>query len=178
MGAFAGLLVMWLTIHLMQWIELHPEKDMLVAFVGIGLGIAVAFYAAFKAYPTDYDAEGKLIVEGAKMANDTFKGVGYCAAFLIGWILERRFVRFSTDVPLVQKLERAVIGLFGYYVVSLILVSLVRSWIHGPAGTTLSCFLQMFYVVFLFPVCTEWIERAPDKAQEETKTKEDIIHGS
>ena len=158
-GACAGLLVMWLTLRLMRWLGSHPEKDLLVVCVGVGLGIAVALYAAFKSYPADYDAEGKLIVDGAKMANDTFKGVGYCVAFLIGWILERRFVAFSTEVPLGQKLARAVIGLLGYYVVSLILVPLIKTWIPGPAGTTLSCFLQMFYVAFLFPLCIKAMER-------------------
>ena len=158
-GACAGLLVMWLTLRLMRWLGSHPEKDLLVVCVGVGLGIVVALYAAFKSYPADYDAEGKLIVDGAKMANDTFKGVGYCVAFLIGWILERRFVAFSTEVPLGQKLARAVIGLLGYYVVSLILVPLIKTWIPGPAGTTLSCFLQMFYVAFLFPLCIKAMER-------------------
>ena len=158
-GACAGLLVMWLTLRLMRWLGSHPEKDLLVVCVGVGLGIAVALYAAFKSYPADYDAEGKLIVDGAKMANDTFKGVGYCVAFLIGWILERRFVAFSTEVPLGQKLARAVIGLLGYYAVSLILVPLIKTWIPGPAGTTLSCFLQMFYVAFLFPLCIKLMER-------------------
>lgn len=166
-GACAGFLVMWLALHLMQWIEHHPEKDVFVAFAGIGLGIAVALYAAFKPYPADFDAEGKLIVDGAKMANDTFKAVGYCAAFMTGWLLERRFVRFSTDVPLAQKLARTVIGLFGYYIVSLILASLVKSWIPGPAGTTISCFLQMFYVVFLVPVCAKRFERRVENDQEE-----------
>ncbi len=80
-GAGAGLLVMWLTLRLMRWIEAHPEKDWIVACAGLGLGIAVALYAAIKPYPTDYDAAGKLIVDGAKMANDTFKGVGYCPLF-------------------------------------------------------------------------------------------------
>ena len=158
-GACAGLLVMWLTLRLMRWLGSHPEKDLLVVCVGVGLGIVVALYAAFKSYPADYDAEGKLIVDGAKMENDTFKGVGYCVAFLIGWILERRFVAFSTEVPLGQKLARAVIGLLGYYVVSLILVPLIKTWIPGPAGTTLSCFLQMFYVAFLFPLCIKAMER-------------------
>lgn len=158
-GAAAGLLVMWLTLRLMQWIDRHPEKDLTVVLIGVALGIAVALYAGFKSYPADYDAEGKLIVDGAKMANDTFKGVGYCVAFLVGWILERRHVKFSTDVPLVWKLTRTVIGLGGYYIVSLILASLIKSWIPGPAGTTLSCFLQVFYVVFLFPFCAERFER-------------------
>ena len=92
------------------------------------------------------------------MANDTFKGVGYCAAFLIGWILERRFVGFSADVSPVRKLSRSIIGLFGYYAVSLILAALIKSWIAGPAGSALACFLQMFYVVFLFPMCAKRFE--------------------
>ncbi len=159
-GAGIGLLVMWLTLRLMRWVESNPEKDWYVLCVGVGLGIAVALYAALKQYPADYDSEGKLIVDGAKMANDTFKGVGYSVAFLVGWILERRFVNFSTDISTRQKLTRAAIGLLSYYVVSLILVPLIKTWIPGPAGTVLSCFLQMFFVSFLFPWCAKRMEQS------------------
>ena len=159
-GAGVGILIMWLTLRLMRWVESNPEKDWIVACIGIGLGIAVAVYAAIKSYPEDYNAEGKLIVDGAKMANDTFKGVGYSVAFLVGWILERRFVNFSTEVPVRQKLMRAVIGLLSYYVVSLILAPLIKTWIAGAAGTLLSCFLQMFYITFLYPWCAKRIERS------------------
>ena len=162
-GAAVGTLVMWLTLRLMRWVEAHPGKDWLVVCIGVGLGAAVALYAALKPYPADYDAEGKLIVDGAKMANDTFKGVGYCVAFLTGWILERRFVSFSTEVPVQQKLMRAVIGLLGYYAVSLILAPLLKTWISGPAGTFISCFIQMFYVAFLFPLCAKYMERSSDR---------------
>ena len=158
-GAGIGILVMWLTLRLMRWVESHPERDWLVVSIGVGLCAAVALYAAVKPYPADYDAEGKLIVDGAKMANDTFKGVGYCAAFLVGWILERRFVSFSTGIPTQWKLTRAVTGLLGYYAVSLILAPLVRTWIPGSAGTFLSCFIQMFYITFLFPWCAKHMER-------------------
>ena len=162
-GAGIGTLVMWLTLRLMRWVEAHPGKDWLVVCIGVGLGAAVALYAALKPYPADYDAEGKLIVDGAKMANDTFKGVGYYVAFLTGWILERRFVGFSTEVPVQQKLMRAVIGLLGYYAVSLILAPLLKTWISGPAGTFISCFIQMFYVAFLFPLCAKYMERSSDR---------------
>ena len=158
-GACAGILVMWGTARLMQWLAVHHEKDLLVAGIGLALGVAIALYAGLKSYPADYNAEGKLIVDGAKMANDTFKGVGYCAAFLIGWILERRYVGFTTDIPLPRKLSRAVIGLLGFYAVSLILNALLKSWISGPVGTTLSCFLQILYIVFLFPLCAKHFER-------------------
>ena len=162
-GAGIGMLVMWLTLRLMRWVEAHPGQDWLVVCISVGLGAAVALYAALKPYPADYDAEGKLIVDGAKMANDTFKGVGYCVAFLTGWILERRFVGFSTEVPVQQKLMRAVIGLLGYYAVSLILAPLLKTWISGPAGTFISCFIQMFYVAFLFPLCAKYMERSSDR---------------
>ena len=96
-GIAAGLLVMALTARMMAWLEKHPEKDLLVAGIGVLLAAGVALYAGLKPYPEHYDAAGKLLVDGAKMANDTFKGVGWCVGFLAGWVLERRFVGFSTD---------------------------------------------------------------------------------
>ena len=32
-GAVVGTLVMWLTMKLMQWIKIHPEKDLLVVCI-------------------------------------------------------------------------------------------------------------------------------------------------
>ena len=158
-GAAASLLVMGLIGALMKWIAAHPEKDWIVVVTGIVLAAAVALYAAFKSYPADYDAAGKLIVDGAKMANDTFKGVGWCAAFLIGWCLERRCVGFTTDVSLPLRLQRLALGLLGYYIVSLVIGPALKGWISGPAGTIVSCFLQMFWVSFLFPLCIKRLER-------------------
>ena len=162
-GAAAGILVMWLTMKLMEWVKIHPEKDLLVVCIGVGLAIAVAIYAAVKPYPVDKDAAGKVLVEGAKMANDTFKGVGWCAAFLTGWILERRFVQFSTDISMVKRFTRLAVGLLSYYAVSLIFVPAVKNWISGAPGTFVSCFLQMLYVAFIFP----WILKRFEKTDSE-----------
>ena len=125
-GAVCGTLVMWMILKLMQWVKAHPEKVLLIVFIGIALAICVAVYAGVKPYPELLDAEGKLVVDGHKMANDTFKGVGWCSAFLIGWILERRFVSFSTDIPMVKRVSRVTVGLLFYYIISLILVPLVK----------------------------------------------------
>jgi membrane-associated phospholipid phosphatase len=161
-GIAAGMLVMWLIYKMMQWIDSYPEKDWLVVLIGIVLAAAVAIYAALKPYPEDFDAQGKLLVDGAKMANDTFKGVGWCIAYLIGWVLERRYVGFSTEISVPRKLTRIAIGLFIYYAVSLILVPQIKVWISGPAGTIVSCFLQMFYVSFIFPWCIKVFGRKQD----------------
>ena len=157
-GAIAGLLLMWLTAKLMKWIEAHPGKDIWVMCVGIGIAVAVAVYAAVKNYPTNYDSAGKLLVDGTKMANDTYKGVGWCTGFLSGWVLERRFIGFSTDVSMTTRLTRLVTGLLGHYAISLILVPLLKSGIPAAGGTITSCFLQMFYVSFVFPWCVKRFE--------------------
>ena len=159
-GIVAGTLVMFLTMKLMQWIKTHSEKDLLVVCIGVGLGILVAVYAAVKPYPVDTDAAGKVLVDGAKMANDTFKGVGWSVAFLTGWLLERRFVRFSTDITMMRRMMRLTFGLLSYYVVSLIFVPAVKDWISGAPGTFVSCYLQMFYVSFIFPWMLKHFEKA------------------
>ena len=164
-GAAAGMTVMYLTYRMMEYLKKHPGKDRLIVLTGLILAAAVAVYAAFKSYPADYDAAGKLIVDGAKMANDTFKGVGWCSAFLAGWILERRYAGFSTDIPMPDRITRGVIGLLGYYAVSLILVPLIKSWIAGPAGTLLSCFLQMFFISFLYPFFIHFVEKTDSAAR-------------
>lgn len=169
-GVVAGTFVMCLTMKLMSWLEENPEKDLLVAGIGIALAILLAIYAAFKTYPADYDAEGLLIVDGAKMALDTFKGVGWCCAALVGWVLERRFVNFSTDITLKERATRLAAGLLSYYAVAFIVCPLIKTGLAGPVGTILACFVQMFYVVFLFPLCVELVRKKP-RRKIETKTE-------
>ena len=158
-GTGAGVLVMFLTGKLLQWIETHPDKDITVAVIGILTAIVVAVFAALKPYPTDYDAAGNLLVDGIKMANDTFKAVGWASAFLVGWILERRFVGFTTEVTVKQRVFRLTGGLLGYYIISLIINPMIKAVAEGFSGTVITCYIQMFYIIFLFPVIIKIIER-------------------
>lgn len=90
---------MLLTGRLLLWLEEHQDKDVLVMGIGVTIALVAAIYVANKPYPMDYDANGELLVDGVKMANDTFKAVGWLSAFLVGWILEKRYVGFSTEIP-------------------------------------------------------------------------------
>ena len=157
-GALSGLLVMWLISKLLNLIDAHPEKDWVVLLIGGGIAVAVAIYAALKPYPMDYDAAGELLVDGAKMAKDTFKAVGWGLGYLIGWVLERRKIGFSTDVTMITRASRLVAGLLCHYAISLILVPLLKTWIPEPAGVVVSCFIQMFFIVFIFPWCIKHFE--------------------
>ena len=151
-GTAASILVMFLTGKLMQWVEAHPEKDILIAVIGIAISIAAAVFSFVKPYPADLDAEGKILVDGLKMANDTFKAVGWMGAFMLGWVLERRFVHFTTEITMQERFYRLTGGLFGYYIISLIINPIIKNAVSGFAGTVITCFIQMFYIAFLFPV--------------------------
>ena len=133
--------------------------------IGIALAAGVALYAAFKFYPEDY-RDGKLLVDGAKMAVDTYKGVGWCAAILLGWILERRYIRFTTDgITMTRRIARIVLGLLGYYFLNLVMIPVIKDWIAGIPGTVLTCFLQMLDISFLVPCCIRFFEKpAGEKA--------------
>ena len=158
-GTIVGVLVMFLTGKLLSWISAHPEKDLPVAIIGIAIAVAAAIFAALKPYPADYDAAGNLLVDGMKMANDTFKAVGWLSAFMIGWILERRFVRFSVEGSLQNRFFRLTCGLLGYYVISLIINPLIKAAAAGFAGTVITCFIQMFYITFLFPLAVVLVHK-------------------
>ena len=150
-GVCLSLLVMWGTVRLMRLLEQKPEKDILIVVLSLAVSSAVAVWASVKSYPVDYDAAGKVLVDGSKMANDTFKSVGYNLGFFIGWVLERRFVRFSSDGSVTDRIFRMVGGVLGYYVVNLVICSLLKNIVTGVPGTILTQFLPMFYIVFLYP---------------------------
>ena len=156
---------MWLTLRLMRWVAAHPDKDWLVACIGITLAVGVAVFAAFKLYPEDY-RDGKLLVNGAEMAKDTYKGVGWCAAILSGWVLERRYIRFTTDdIPMVKRIARVVLGGLGYYFLNLVIIPVIRDWITGIPGTILTCFIQMFYISFIVPFGIRFFEKPTGKTE-------------
>ena len=143
--------MMLITMKLLKLIEADSKKDIPVMCTGIAIAIAVATFAALKSYPEDYDSAGKLLVDGAKMARDTYKGVGWCIGFFTGWVLERRYVCFSTDKPLITRITRLVTGLLSYYAVTLILKAMLNYCFSGVTATILTTFIQTFYVSFVFP---------------------------
>ena len=159
-GGIAGLVVMFLTSLLMRWVDRHPDRDWLVVVCVLVLSIIIAVYATLKSYPVDLDAEGNVLVDGAKMAKDTFKGCGWAAGILIGWLLERRYVNFTTDVDGVTRITRAIVGLFFYYVLVHVALTPLTCLLPAPLDTIASSFLSMFYIVWFFPWVTSKFERS------------------
>ena len=151
-GLGVSIAMMAAMLKLSEVIGRNPSWDIRLVIILLSAAVLIAVYAFIKPYPEDYDETGQLIVDGLKMANDTLKAVGYSAGFSIGWILERRFVKFTTDIDLKTRLARFVGGLLGFYIFNLILSACVSALLPKPAATTINCALVMFYIVFLWPL--------------------------
>lgn len=158
-GTAVGCLVMWGSYRLIPTIEQRKNADIAIAAISVLLSIALAVYASAKSYPIDYDSSGAVLADGAKMANDTFKGIGWNLAFFIGWVVERRFVGLSSDGTIEQRCFRLIGGLLGYYIVGLIICPMVKFGIRGGIGTLSSCFLEMIYIVLVLPCIIKAVQR-------------------
>lgn len=109
-GALLGAAVAVFAPRLWAWAEQDSGRDRWLLLGGIALTVLFLLYITLKAYPMDYTAEGKLIVDPAKMVKDGYKDAGRFFGLTLGWFVERRFVRFAVDVPMQQRVARCLAG--------------------------------------------------------------------
>lgn len=94
---------------LLDHMDEHPEKDwMLVAAVTL-LMVALLFYIKNKSYPEDY-VNGVLLVDPKKMTVDGFKDPARLYGIILGWFIERRWIRFDVNGTVQQRIMRSLVG--------------------------------------------------------------------
>jgi membrane-associated phospholipid phosphatase len=131
-GLAEGLVGVLLARALLAWAERGERHD--AACVAAGLLLVTAFiaYVTLKPYPADV-ADGLAAAGTTDKVVDCYKGGGIVAGLLVGWLLEGRLVRFSTDgLCRPERLMRAVVGLVCVGAVQLLLkrplVALLGLW--------------------------------------------------
>ena len=150
-GVILAPLVMLVVYRLINSFSENEKALLWMVGIPIVIDILLAIYAGCKSYPVDYDATGKVLVDGAKMANDTFKNIGWSLAFFMGWFIEKKWIHFPDCETKAQVGARMIFGLLGFYVFNIIICPLIKSALGGTTGTTASCFVLMFYIMVIFP---------------------------
>ena len=108
-GGLLSLLLAFLIPKLYDWIERKANRDIYVLVIATVLIVALLCYLGLKSYPMDY-VDGVLLVDPKKMTVDGFKDPGRFYGIILGWFIERRFVKFKTDGTSAQKVTRALVG--------------------------------------------------------------------
>lgn len=108
-GASMALLTAFAVSKVLSWVDANPDKDWVVLAVAAAVSAVILLYIRYKSYPMTY-VDGKLLVDPKKMTVDGFKDPGRGFGIILGWFLERRFVKFSVDGTPAQKVTRCAVG--------------------------------------------------------------------
>ena len=155
-GALSTLVIVFSVRWILRKVEEKPGLDIWVLIIGLALNIAVIIYAANKSYPMDYNEAGKLIVKPAKMIKDTYKGCGFSMAVLIGWFVDRRWLKYEVQGSIMQRISAYVIGMLGYFLVIYVGMQFMPD---GTLGAVLGRFIRVIYVMLIVPACISYGNR-------------------
>lgn len=106
----------------------------------------------------DYDTAGKLIVDPAKMAIDAYKDVGFTIGVLVPWIIERRFIKFTSEGPLDCKFLRIAGAYIGYMILMYVLYPLIKASFDPLMANFLSFFMFPCYVILIVPAVIKFFQ--------------------
>ncbi len=152
-------IVIFLNNKLLKWIDGRKDRDILVFIIGIFVTTIALIYTTLKPYPVDYDVNGILLVDPMEMITDCYIAAGCVYGFLVGWILERRFVDFKTSASKKILIIRGIIG----SLILLIYALFAReplAQIHQYWGEMLFISIAFIYILFIYPLMfTKWEKR-------------------
>lgn len=134
------------------------KSDIKLLSYGIIIGIVALLYFIFKNYPTIIDAQGKPIVDPQKMMKDGFLCVGVWYGFILGWFLEKYYVKFKTDGSITIKIIKAIIGVATLYLMFYNLSSLFYKFIPSAWARLLQWFVTTFYAMVIYPLLFKFFE--------------------
>ena len=129
LGAFLVLLMEKLNDALQK----KPCLDIPIAFFSIFLGIGLCAFAYFRPYPDE---------NGLKISFDTFKLAGASVGIMIGWVLERRWVKFVIPKEFYKKALRFIGGI----VIVLLIMKGLKSPLNALFGEIAGSFARYFLV--------------------------------
>ena len=115
-GLLVGAVGTALVLLAERFVQRYPKLDWVVVVAVTVLCAMLLPYIYFKEYPMDY-VDGKLLVDPIKMTVGGFKDPGRLFGVVLGWFVERRWIRFDTNGTPIQKVMRCLVGalLFVFY---------------------------------------------------------------
>ena len=156
MALCAGYL--WLNGKVAALLEKRPGLDAAVAAAGVAFALASVAWFSCKSYPLDY-VDGALLVDPVVMMEDGFMAAGMVFGFYPGWLIERRWLRFTTSPRRRWQYALAAAALVPMLAIYRLLPGALAG-LTGPLWAEfISCALLAFYVMALVPALICRIQR-------------------
>ncbi len=157
-GFALGLAVLFLIDFLTKWEGRGKNRDLIILVSGLVFAAAVLLIISLKKYPLDY-VEGKLLVDPALMKKDCFNAAGTFIFTLTGWFIEKRWIKFSTEGSILQKILRVICGLLVIGALALGF-SLVKKFLHPYFYYFIKYGVLFFTAIAGYPAIFTAVEKA------------------
>ena len=141
---------LWLNGKVAARLARQPGFDLTVAAVGVAASLAAVAWFSLKSYPLDY-AGGALLVDPVLMMEDGFMAAGMVFGFYPGWLIERRWLRFTTSRRALWQYALAAVALGPMLLLYKALPGVLAAWLGPLWAEFVSCALLAFYVMALVP---------------------------
>ena len=164
-GFIFSLIVLIIVGKVFDKYEDNPNFDLMVLAAGIIFSILLILYSTYKAYPMDYDAAGKLIVDPAKMALESFKNAGFSIGILLSWVIERRFINFSTEGSVDSKIARIIAGLIGLELLYYVIGPNIAPLLGKQVGSFVVYFIFPVYFIAIMPFFIKFFQKRRNDAE-------------
>lgn len=102
--------VIFLDAKLLEWIDKGKKRDILVFCISIIITLLYLIFITFKQYPVDFTSDGTILAEPTDMIAEGYAAASCFVGFFVGWIVERRFIKFETPKSLKNKIILFLIG--------------------------------------------------------------------
>lgn len=143
-----------------HFLEKKPSLDLWILVVVTVLSVAALIFLSLKSYPIDFMDDGiTILVEPDKMLTDCFTATGTTIGAILGWWLERHFVKFQTNVDKKTKIIRSVVGL-AIFGLLLLVLSPALKFLGEHIQHIVKYFILTFFAMFVYPLIFSSIEKA------------------
>ena len=125
---------------------------------GCAVVILCALFFQFKSYPV-HMADGKPIVDPLVMMNDGFSACGVSLGFMIGALIETRFIQFTVDGTLLRRVLRFIGGLPGPVILVLFVKKPLYAITGNAIGHLLLYLLLALYITAGYPAVFKAVKK-------------------
>ncbi len=142
---------------LLKLADSRKNADIVIAAAGIALAAAMLAYTSLKSYPMDVLEDGTLLVDPWEMLTDCYQAFGALMGMMLGWLIERRFVRFDTAGKPMRRVLRGVVGVLLLLVVRKVLKAATNACLDEHWANFGQMFGLILFAMAGYPAMFTWV---------------------
>ena len=151
-GTLLSLLILYVVAKIFAFIERRPESEKFFLLGGLIACIAAFVYLYFKSYPVDYDSAGKILVKPDSARASTIGNIGNLAGILIGFYIDKKFIKFSYKSVNFRGVLLAIIGIgFYYYFADSYINEAIKFLFASTYRKFMRYFIESLFIIAIWP---------------------------